>query len=622
MMRHRLLIAVFLTAWSFSAEAQITPPLGNPNAVPAGITPSSQQPAFISQTNEDLQAQAQGNYPPMQRDPTAPLGAIQESWNKPEPSSGQIAPGIVRYVWRPDYVMAVRTREFMTTTLELPQWENVSEIILGDTTIFEAQPIRGKPYIIAIRPLHAGADTNMTVIGTSGNIYNFYLRSEGWNSKSITDFTVYIMANPEAYTAANGGAPGSGQPINALTGQPFPNNTNAVQQQPMYGAVNGSFMGVNTGRGNAPDYIRSIAFDPANLRFDMKIYAPSPEDIEIAPLRAFTDGIWTYFDYGEKAETVRRPVVFRVVDGVDSMVNTRTAGPNGNIIIAEAVGNFTLRNGDRVVCVYQAGAPRTFEGSRGMPPSVPSNDPSLFFNARPVGEAAPGLGEQYGMPQGGVNRQPNFAQGNAGRIPGSQQVAGPIIPQQMQQPQQQAQLNQQFQAPFSQQTPQATTQPQQQARNYSQAYGWSYGGSIIGGPPSIGGPQPFAQQQQWPQYSMPTPGYAPPPPSQQPQAPAFSQPQAYPPLQSYTPPQSYPIPQRLPGGGYSSNDYQRALQPLRSTGGVPTVQVNPQGSSFGVLSRQPTNTMGSTAYIPQPVPQQPTPWSGQPAQNDNAGWMK
>ncbi|MCA3269002.1 MAG: TrbG/VirB9 family P-type conjugative transfer protein [Holosporales bacterium] len=591
MVRHRLLIAMFLTAWSLHAEAQIAPPLGNPNAIPTGIAPNGQQqPAFISQTDADLQAQAQGNFPPLQRDPSAPLGAIQESWNRPEPSSGQIAPGIVRYVWRPDYVMAVRTREFMTTTLELPQWENVSEIILGDTTIFEAQPIRGKPYIIAIRPLHSGADTNMTVIGTSGNIYNFYLRSEGWNSKNITDFTVYIMANPEAYNAGGGGS-GGGQPINALTGQPFQNNTNAVQQQPMYGAVNSSFMGVSTGRGNAPDYIRSIAFDPANLRFDMKIYAPSPEDIEIAPLRAFTDGIWTYFDYGDKAETVRRPVVFRVVDGVDSMVNTRTAGPNGNIIIAEAVGNFTLRNGDRVVCVYQAGAPRTFDGSRGMPPSVPSNDPSLFFNARPAGEAAPGLGEQYGMPQGGVNRQPNFAQGNAGRIPGSPQIAGPIIqhqPQQVQQPQ----FQPQFQQP-------------QQPQNYSQAYG-GYGGSIIGGPPSIGGPQPFAQQQQWPQYSMPAPGYAPMAPSQ------MRQPQAF------IPPQAYPIPQRLPGGGYSANDYQRALQPLR---GVPTVQANQSGSSFGISSRQP-NTMGGGMPFAAPVPQQPTPWSGQPAQNNNAGWMK
>jgi len=35
-------------------------------------------------------------------------------------------------------------------------------------------------------------------------------------------------------------------------------------------------------------------------------------------------------------------------------VNTRTRGKDGHIVIAEAVGDFTLRNGNKVVCIRQS----------------------------------------------------------------------------------------------------------------------------------------------------------------------------------------------------------------------------------------------------------------------------
>ena len=45
-------------------------------------------------------------------------------------------------------------------------------------------------------------------------------------------------------------------------------------------------------------------------------------------------------------------MVYRVVDGVDTPVNTRT---KGHMLIAESSGAFTLRNGQRVVCVRPVG---------------------------------------------------------------------------------------------------------------------------------------------------------------------------------------------------------------------------------------------------------------------------
>jgi type IV secretory pathway VirB9-like protein len=371
--------------------AQIRPPLGNPTAAGAGgfsaapvpnfndpaqqfSSPSAGPSPLAARTEQDINSQASGQFPTMTRSSTLPVGALQKKWDSPIASTGQTAPGIMRFVWRPDFVMPIRTREFMTTTIELPAWENVERIILGDTLVFEAT--RVKQNILVVRPSHSGADTNMTIIGTSGNIYNFYVRSEGWNSTQITDFTVYVAAGSAAQ--------------NPLAGSIQQNNPAPAEAATAPNASSGASNPSNII--TPPDYIRKIAFSPENLRFDLKIFAPTPEDIEIAPLRVFTDGIWTYFDYGEKSDTVRRPVVARVVDGVDTMVNTRTAGPTGNIIIAEAVGNFTLRNGARVVCVYSSN-PVGVTGNK-----IKNDDDLYLFEDKPKGSIAPSLPSQIGAP--------------------------------------------------------------------------------------------------------------------------------------------------------------------------------------------------------------------------------
>jgi type IV secretory pathway VirB9-like protein len=374
------------------AMAQIRPPMGNPSAnsplLPSGGPgprpagggllgggaggSGGGSPNFIDETERDINAQAAGQYPPMERNSNMPLGALQKQWNAPTSSAGQVAPGIVRYVWRPDFVMSIRTREFMTTTIELPEWESVEQIILGDAALFEASRIKNN--ILVVRPSYAGADTNMTVLGTSGNIYNFYVRSEGWNSSQISDLTVYVSATNPKKRMLDAAAKASGDEPANTSEDGMPDATGVTP----------------------PDYIRKIAFKPDNLRFDLKIFSPTADDLEIAPLRVFTDGVWTYFDYGDKADTVRRPVIFHLVDEVESMVNTRTVGPKGNIMIAESVGNFVLRNGKRIICIYHPDYPRSFEGSRGMPKEYvePNSAERFFEDPRYDGGTQPGLPQQ------------------------------------------------------------------------------------------------------------------------------------------------------------------------------------------------------------------------------------
>lgn len=334
--------------------------------------------------------QSGGQYPVMERSTSYSLGALQKAWDAPFASSGQSAPGVVRFNWRPDLVMAIRTREYMVSTITLPVWEQVSNVIIGDPVVFEAKRIKGN--IVAIRPSHAGADTNITIVGISGNLYSFYIRSEGWNSDQVTDLTVYIDAMRPANMSSNNG-------IDDMTIAAM-NAPTASGGDAFFNSTGVSGAGLPQGV-TPPDYVRQIAFKPENLQFDMKILAPTPDDADIAPMRVYNDGIWTYFDFGSKSDSMRRPVVYQVVDGVDTMVNTRTAGPVGNVLIAEAVGDFTLRNGNRVVCVHrtdrtipqrsESAQNRIKDASPGVQNQLYVMQPPVSYSPAPVAPITPSM---------------------------------------------------------------------------------------------------------------------------------------------------------------------------------------------------------------------------------------
>jgi type IV secretory pathway VirB9-like protein len=315
-----------------------------PSAISAAPSTRGQQgnvsPQFLAATENSIDQQTRGQFPTMDRAPSLPLGTLQRSWDRPNAASGQTAPGVIHYMWHPDFVMSVRTRDFMVTTLLLPQWERANEFYVGDPVVFEAKKIRSN--VIAVRSRNAGADSNLTVLGASGNVYNFYLRSETWNSSQVSDLTVYVDA---PRNSDNGESPAGFVGTNAAEEIQGGMRSDGSQG---YGTIAG-----------IPDYLRRIVFRPEDLRFDMKMYARNDADTEIAPERIFDDGIFTYFDFGERSDSIARPVVHQLVDGVDTAVNTRTAGPRGNVLIAEAVGDFSLRNGNRVVCVRRVNVKQT-----------------------------------------------------------------------------------------------------------------------------------------------------------------------------------------------------------------------------------------------------------------------
>jgi type IV secretion system protein VirB9 len=69
----------------------------------------------------------------------------------------------------------------------------------------------------------------------------------------------------------------------------------------------------------------------------------------IAPIKVFDNGDFTYFQFAKKNAEI--PAIFSVdAEGFESLVNFRAAGTY--IIVERVSSQFTLRNGDQIVCVY------------------------------------------------------------------------------------------------------------------------------------------------------------------------------------------------------------------------------------------------------------------------------
>ena len=294
----------------------------------------------------DQQAnQSQGQYQPMNMDymGMGSLGMTQSAWLDPLQNlgEGQSKPAYSKYYWSPELVLPVRLRTGMLTLINFPEWELLENVYIGDRSAFYGE-ITG-PNTLLLYPAEGsttvGVDTNVMVFGRSGNKYVFYVRSEGVNTERLTNSVIDIeVVDGQKKSAGSGsGGSGVGSRLNAS------NYSNAGNK-----SVDSTF----TRRLQKEDWIQSIPLDPTQMKFDIEVYVPNPEDVVIAPERVWRDDIFTYIDLGEKALSMtQRPIVTLIVERVETPVGFRAKGPNNRLIVVEGIGDMVLRNGKRIVCL-------------------------------------------------------------------------------------------------------------------------------------------------------------------------------------------------------------------------------------------------------------------------------
>ncbi|MBI9095269.1 MAG: TrbG/VirB9 family P-type conjugative transfer protein [Sphaerochaeta sp.] len=256
------------------------------------------------------------------------LQSVQTAFDKAKGTES-----VQEWAYSPDTVYKLRLREWMHTSVVLPENENIVDFSLGDegNFVFLPQPGEGNVFKFIVYGIMPGADTSLTVHGESGNIYPFYLRIDDHTSKFLPDLLVRLK-DPRLKTFKSKKV----AKLEEAAADPF-----APKEQGT----------------DVPDYLRTISnTPPSDWTFTYQI---DPADSPIAPRQVFDDGIFTYFRFGSNGNMDRigsLPVVWRVMDGHDALVNTRV---EGEFLVAETINpNWTIRSGDKWVCARQTPAKR------------------------------------------------------------------------------------------------------------------------------------------------------------------------------------------------------------------------------------------------------------------------
>jgi type IV secretion system protein VirB9 len=222
----------------------------------------------------------------------APAYAVRES--KPTAIDSRIRV----MVYNPNDVFKFTGYYGYQASIELADNETVETISMGDSVAWQIVPA-GKR--IFLKPMEPEATTNMTLI-TNRRTYFFELHAkeaEDINDKDMV-FAVRFI---------------------------YPDETDSSAVQHFSYNIE-------------PDLSR-----PQDYNFD---YTISGAD-NVAPLKIFDDGEFTYFQFNAKNSEI--PAFFSVDEnGEESLVNYRVSGKY--IVIERVVPQFTLRHGKDVVCVF------------------------------------------------------------------------------------------------------------------------------------------------------------------------------------------------------------------------------------------------------------------------------
>ena len=306
----------------FQPKGQVpaTPPPKAGTASPQSAEPAKAVPAARVPVSTDMKQQAEfqaeGIFPDLVRPGGG--GQMQDAWNESTPDQGVHVQRLCE-----DCVYKVRTREFMTTTIILPDDAQIASADPGDTVGFQvALKAKNK---LAVRPTGWGMDTNINVYTKSGTVYPFYVRSERVNSMNVPDLVVKIQ--------------GRERPAGVAAFTEAIDDDKKAKPAPMPNA------------GRSKDFVRNVPIDPAKFHGwgDYKLWG----DESLKPETVWRDDFFTYIRYGRKWDGMELASGFVTLDGIDELVNTRT---EGTVFIVESTAPLiTLKLGKKYLCIQYTG---------------------------------------------------------------------------------------------------------------------------------------------------------------------------------------------------------------------------------------------------------------------------
>ena len=205
------------------------------------------------------------------------------------------------YIYNPNDVYRYVGYYLNQSYIEFEEGEVIQTISMGDPTPWLTNVLGNKLFL---KPVAAYPQTTMTVF-TNKRSYYFELDALEPDTVDEKDILFFIKFT-----------------------YPSSNDKNIVK------------FNVKTKRDDYPDLS-----DLTKYNFNYE-FAGSPS---IAPIKVFDDGIFTYMEF--KTENAEIPAIFVVNDqGYEALVNFRVI--DEYVAIERVAGQFTLRSGGDVVCVY------------------------------------------------------------------------------------------------------------------------------------------------------------------------------------------------------------------------------------------------------------------------------
>lgn len=231
----------------------------------------------------------------------------------------------------------IRTREAMATSLVFEN-DKIAQVINGDPEGFQVEKVRDN--VIAIKPKILGVDTNITIIGTSSTIYNFYVFSTNLENRRNPTLLAYIK-NPKIDSKESNSKEVFSNPLSKFYKLPEGRKLDEFM-----------IIGDNSNRllidrkSISPTKYEQIAKAKIKSKSG-SIYIEDKESKALKAIEIFNDNEFTYFKFNRDLASSRFPAVFQVMNGINAIVNVSVVG---DYLIAKTIADeWVFKEGENEV---------------------------------------------------------------------------------------------------------------------------------------------------------------------------------------------------------------------------------------------------------------------------------
>jgi type IV secretory pathway VirB9-like protein len=210
-------------------------------------------------------------------------------------------------------LVTLQTRLRYTTMIVLPDDEEILDVVCGDKDFWV---ISAAQNIAHIKPAKAGAETNVNLVTTTGNIYSFVVTERS----AQPDLKVYVRA-----------------PENRAKGKP--RFFSAAQMETVQGQLAEARAAVEAADRRADAAVNEYRDRyPTQLHF---VYGAIPNERPFSVRAIWHDGQFTYL----KSDATELPALYEVLDGKPAIVNFQVR--NGTYVVPKVIDRGYLSLGQK-----------------------------------------------------------------------------------------------------------------------------------------------------------------------------------------------------------------------------------------------------------------------------------